>query len=65
MALFEMCRMSTEHIVTDHPVRSYSAETDPEPTLPSAGRQVRLRRARFDSQGCHAFVLRPRVEGAG
>jgi len=33
---------------------------------PSAGRQLRLRRARFDSQGCQVDGrLRPRVEGAG
>eukprot|EP00964_Phaeocystis_antarctica_P009041 scaffold4887_cov69-Phaeocystis_antarctica.AAC.1 len=35
-------------------------------TCPSAGRQVRLRGARFDSQGCQVDGrLRPRVEGAG
>ena len=35
-------------------------------TCPSAGCQVRLRRARFDSQGCQVDGrLRPRVEGAG
>eukprot|EP00964_Phaeocystis_antarctica_P084332 scaffold53084_cov36-Phaeocystis_antarctica.AAC.1 len=33
---------------------------------PSDGRQVRLRRARFDSRGCQVDGhLRPRVEGAG
>eukprot|EP00964_Phaeocystis_antarctica_P042038 scaffold24074_cov65-Phaeocystis_antarctica.AAC.2 len=35
-------------------------------TLPSAGRQLRLRRARFDSHGYQVDgLLRPRVEGAG
>eukprot|EP00964_Phaeocystis_antarctica_P102321 scaffold67676_cov21-Phaeocystis_antarctica.AAC.1 len=35
-------------------------------TCPSAGRQVRLRRARFDSQGCQVDGrLRPRIEEAG
>eukprot|EP00964_Phaeocystis_antarctica_P059197 scaffold35152_cov35-Phaeocystis_antarctica.AAC.1 len=35
-------------------------------TCPSAGRQLRLRRARFDSHGYQVDGhLRPRVEGAG
>eukprot|EP00964_Phaeocystis_antarctica_P011587 scaffold6411_cov62-Phaeocystis_antarctica.AAC.1 len=35
-------------------------------TCPSAGRQLRLRRARFDSLGYQVDgCLRPRAEGAG